>query len=437
MIFERLFGRGKKKSEPPDIPFGRYSDNNKTVEKVSRWTEADNLFRQQQFHPSLDAFFDYLRDDTQQNVVWERNGSEGRFHFYQGTKVVRGEFNNDRLHAETSLAKMPQPHVPVMRRLLEMNFNLYYSRFALDGERLCMRFDTDLRTANPNKLYYGLKELAIKADKQDDILVQEFSSLQSMDQEHIIEIPQKEKELKFQYFQKWIKETLDYINNLESDKFSGGIAYMLLTLAFRIDYLIIPEGKLLVELEKVVDIYFRKDEKQTIERNRGMAEGFHKLLTKTKDEVFPYLFRSKHTFAIVAPQNHKAVAETINAATQNMFWYRDNNHPFIANKVLEYGISFSQYSYSLPQPVNELFKLFMQVNYSEYFMDLGFADNYYDPSTKNFKVDEIVDCIESIVRNWRTKYPRLEFRTGTLKYDSLVEFNQTFGNEVAMLNIDG
>ena len=74
---------------------------------------------------------------------------------------------------------MPQPSVPVMRRLLEMNFTLYYSRFALDNERLCMRFESDIETANPSKLYYGLKELATKADKQDDLLVQDFSSLQT------------------------------------------------------------------------------------------------------------------------------------------------------------------------------------------------------------------------------------------------------------------
>jgi len=90
MVLTRLFGWGKKKKESPDISFGRYSDNNKTVEKVGRWTEADSYFKQQQFHSSLDAFFDYLRDDSQQNVVWERNGSEGRFTFTREQKLSAG-----------------------------------------------------------------------------------------------------------------------------------------------------------------------------------------------------------------------------------------------------------------------------------------------------------------------------------------------------------
>src|SRR5689334_11787181 len=148
-MFEKLFGRSKKKEETapePDISFGRYSDNNKPVVKVNRWTDADNAFKDKKYNESLDAFFDYLRDDALQNVVYERNGAEGRFQFVQGSKIVRGSFNADVLQAEVTLARMPQPSVPVMRRLLEMNFSLYYSRFALDNERLCMRFDSDAET---------------------------------------------------------------------------------------------------------------------------------------------------------------------------------------------------------------------------------------------------------------------------------------------------
>lgn len=436
MVFDKLFGWGKKKKDEPAITLGRYSDNNKSLEKVNRWTDADNLFKQLEFHNSIEAFFDYLRDDGQQNVSVTRNGPQGKFELYQGSKVVRGEFNQERLQAEITLAKMPQPSVPVMRRLLEMNFNLYYSRYALDGDRLCMRFDSDIKTANPNKLYYGLKELATKADKQDDLLVQEFSSLQMIDTDHVIEIPAAEKEIKYKFFIQFIQETLDYIKTLDADKFSGGIAYLLLTLAFRIDYMICPEGKLLNELEKIVEVYYRKDDKQTMERNLAMMEGFNKLLQKTREEVFPFLFRSRHTFAIVAPQNHSVVAEAINNATTNMPWYKDNGHPVIANRVLEYGFSFSQYSYSLPKPLSELFRLYMQVNYPDFFAALDFPGPYYTPANNHFDVDAIEDRIGEILAAWKAKYPNLVFKTQVLKYDSLVSFNHSFTYELTQMNFD-
>ncbi len=438
-MFEKLFGRGKKKEEPPagpDIPFGRYSDNNKPLAKVNRWTDADTLFKEKKYTDSFDAFFEYLRDDLAQNVVYERNGAEGRFEFYQGSKMVRGSFTGEQLKAEVTLARMPQPSVPVMRRLLEMNFNLYYSRFALENERLCMRFDSEIETATPSKLYYGLKELAIKADKQDDLLVQDFSILETTDSEHIREIPATEKEVKFEYLQKWIVETLDTIAPLDADKFSGGIAYSLLSLIYRLDYLLTPEGKLLNDLEKITVIYFKKDERPVTEKNRDMIEAFKELKARPKEDIFKYLFRSKYTFAIVAPQQYKAIAESIHNANQNMVWYRDNNHPFIATQISEYGITFCQYSYSLPKAITQLIHLYMRVNYADYFSALGYKNLLYNPQKNEFDTDTIIDTIKSIQASWKEKYPFMDFKTQNLRFDSLVNFDLTFTNEMEFLNVE-
>ena len=433
----KLFGWSRKKEGvDPDIIFGRYSDNNKTVPKINRWTEAEKLFRENKKQECLDAFFDYLTDDKQQNVRHERNGEEGLFELYQGSKIVRGQYDGTHLKAEVTLARMPKPTVPVMRRLLEMNFNLFYSRYALDGERLCMRFDSEISTATPNKLYYGLKELATKADKQDDLLVQNFASLLPIDTEHITPIPEAEKEIRYKHMEKWIREVLEYINSLDPDKFSGGISYMLLTLAYRIDYLVAPEGPLLNEIEAISDIYFKKDNKPAAEKNRNMIESFHKLQSKTKEQVFPFLFRSRHTFAIVTPQNYKTIAEAIKAAHQNMHWYRENNYPFIANKIIEYGIAYCQYSYSLPRPLSDLYRLFMNVNYNDYFKTLGFQTTYYDEGRKEVEKDEVEEAIERIVNTWRPKYPKLQFNTETLKYDGLLNFSYSFTRELMNLRFD-
>jgi hypothetical protein len=439
-MLDKIFGWNKKKAEPhqtePAISFGRYSDNNKPVAKVNRWTDADNLFKEKKYTESFDAFFEYLRDDTVDNVVHERNGAEGRFQFYQGSKIVRGSYDNDHLKAEVTLAKMPQPNMPVMRRLLEMNFNLYYSRYASIEERLCMRFDSDIETANPSKLYYGLKELSTKADKQDDLLIQDFTSLQPLDTEHITEIPAEEKEIKYQWFQKWITDIVSFIKTLDADKFSGGIAYMLLALGYRIDYLIVPEGKVLREIEKIVDIYFKKDERQVPEKNRDMIIAFEKLQVFSKEEVFDSLYRSKHTFAVVSPQNWKTIGDAIYNANQNTNWYRDNNYPNIAAQISEYGIAYCQFSYSLPRPVTELFHLMMRVNYGDYFKALGFNKTYYDPETKEFDREKIEAKINSIIEKWIVKYPKLKMKVEKIKYDNMMAFNQSFTTEIEFLNLE-
>lgn len=436
MVFDKLFGWVRKKEEDPAIPFGRYSDNNKSVQKVQRWTEAEELFKEKEYIKSIEAFFDYLCDDEQLNVVVNRDNGIIDFSLYQGSKIIRGKIDNERVTAETTIAKMDEPSIPVMRRLLEMDFHLYYSRFALNDKLIMMMFDSDIKTATPNKLYYGLKELATKADKQDDLLLSEFKILEPVDTGHIVQLSEQEKEIKFTFLQKWIKETLEYIETLDPEKFSGGISYMLLTLVFRIDYLISPEGKILSELEKIASSYYSKDDKSSPERNPLMIDSFKKLLAKPKEEICGQFFRSRYTFAIVVPQNVKSVSEAIQTALQNMVWYRDNNYPDIANKVMEYGFAFSQYSYSLPRPLSDLFRLFMHINYGEYFNGLGFQTIYYNEEKNNFNEDVIDDKIDSIIYYWKPKYQALAFKTKKLKFDTLVNFNQSFLQEIAELNFE-
>ena len=438
-MLDKLFGWGKKRKEAtagPDIPFGRYSDNNKPLAKVARWTDADNLYKEKKHIESIDAFFDYLRDDEADNVVYERNGTEGRFQFYQGSKIVRGSFNQERIQAEVTLARMPQPAVSVMRRLLEMNFNLFYSRFALDNDRLCMKFDSDPQAASPSKLYYGLKELATKADKQDDLLVQDFSTLEVSDAEHIEPIEEREKEAKYVYLQKWIQQAFDTITPLDAEKFSGGIAYILLSLIYRIDYLITPDGKLLNDLERIAGIYFKKDERPVTEKSRDMMEEFKKIQAIPKEEIYKYLFRSKYTFSIVSPQPYKTIADCIHGANQNMIWYRDNGHPAIASQIIEYGIMYCQYSYSLPRPITELNHIYMMVNYPDYFTALGFSPAYYDDEKNQFESDAIIKMIKTIQDKWKDKYPLMDFKTNNLRFDSLVNFNYSFTNEMEFLNME-
>ena len=443
-MLEKIFSWSKKKegeeeSAPangPVIRFGRYSDNNKPVAKVGKWNEAESLFKEKQYAQSIAAFFTYLRDEDEDNAKLVQEGDQQKFMFYQGSKIIRGYFNAERLQAEITVAKMPQPSVPVMRRLLEMNFNLYYSRYALHEGIIYMFFDSDIETANPSKLYYGLKEMATKADKQDDLLVQDFTTLLPLDVDHIEQIPDEEKAVKLQFFKKWIDETLALIATIDNDKYSGGVAYLLLALAYRIDYLILPEGKLQLELEKVVEIYFRKDNRPVTEKNGEMMDCFQKLATKDKTEFYPYLFRSKHTFSIVTPQAYKTMADAIYNANQNIGWYREHKMPDVAARISEYGFSYAQYTYSLPKPVTELFQLFMMINYPDYFLALGYTDAYYDNEKNEYNKEKIKEYVDGVTARWKEKYPELNFDLEKLKYDNPVAFNQTFTTEVEYLNLE-
>jgi hypothetical protein len=439
-MLEKIFSWAKKKEDEeaaaPVIRFGRYSDNNKPVEKVEKWNEADALFKEKKYRQSIVAFFDYLTDDIEGNIVSETKGKTTNFYFYQGSKIVRGYYNETTIKAGVELAFMPAPSVPVMRRLLEMNFALYYTRYALNGDKLTMLFDSDIVTASPSKLYYGLKELATKSDKQDDLLVQDFTALMPVDTGHVIPISENEKKVKYKYLQKWIKETLELVETVDADKYSGGVAYLLLALAYRIDFMVVPEGRLLLDIEKIVEIYFRKDERPVTQKNAEIIDAFVKLQARTPEETYPHLFRSRYTFSIVTPQNYKTISDAIYNANQNIVWYKENKHVEIATIISEYGMSYCQYSYSLPRPVTELFLVFMMVNYPDYFDELGLKTSYYDKGKKAFNKEAITAGIEAIEGAWKGKYPEFKVRTEKLEFGSLLDFNQSFTNEIEFLNFE-
>jgi hypothetical protein len=440
-MLDKLFGWGRKKEEESaEVPektilFGRYSDNNKTRQKIARWTDADNLFKEKKHPESITAFFDYLKDDAVNNVTEEQNGNTRIFTIHQGSKTVKVQVGPETLAAEVSLAQMPEPGVAVMRRLLDQNFNLYYSRYALDGNRLCMRFESDVTASSPNKLYYGLRELATKADKQDDLLVQDFQNLKSIDTAHIAALPENEKEIRYKYLKQWIAETLDMIAAVDADKFSGGISYLLLTLIYRIDFLVMPEGALLRELEAINSLYWLNDNRQATEKNRDMMEAFRKIGAKTAEEVYPSLFLASYTFSIVAPTAYKNISDSIQKANNNAIWYRDNQYPGWAAKVVEYGLAWCQYSFSLPRPLTEIFTLFMRVNNPGYFKELGLSKRVTDDNGLPVAA-EISAAIKGICAIWKEKYPKLDFNTVKLKYDSLANFNFSFTGEVELLNFD-
>ena len=78
----------------------------------------------------------------------------------------------------------------------------------------------------------------------------------------------------------------------------------------------------------------------------------------------------------------------------------------------------------------------MQINHGDFFEALGYAPKYYDPGTKQFEQEEIVDEINDIIQQWKKKYPKLNFDTRSLKFDKLVNFNHSFTTEITHLNFE-
>ncbi|MCB0376271.1 MAG: hypothetical protein KDD04_10160, partial [Sinomicrobium sp.] len=228
-FLDRLFGNGSEEQAQPNIRFGRYSDSYKSASSYQAWDKALEKFDEGDFLDAYRAFFLYLRDDNEENVRIQELEDGFHFDLYQGSKKISGFVNDQKLKAESKIAHTEKFRVAFMRRLVELNYELEYSRFCLDKQgNITIVFDTYTIDGSPYKLYYALKEVATKADKQDDLLLDEFKSLLPIDVEHLEIMPDEEKAVKYLYIQEQIRDTLHEVEHgkLNKDKYAGGVAYL-------------------------------------------------------------------------------------------------------------------------------------------------------------------------------------------------------------------
>ncbi|HYD22610.1 MAG TPA: YbjN domain-containing protein [Flavipsychrobacter sp.] len=420
------------------IRFGRYSDNNKSVEKTRSWYRAEDTFKEKSYTESFGAVFDYLRDETEDNVRYRPDGKCFSFELTQGSKTLRGECDGETIVARVPLARMTTPTTAVMRRLLDINYNLFYCRSAMDEQHiLYFVFDSDVPSASPNKMYYALREMATKADRLDDMLLDDFDTLVETGTEHIRKTDSAELDVKYKYFRKWIEEVLAKASELNADSFSGSIAYLYLTLLYRIEFLITPHGKLMSTMEKISGLYWnKKEEIPLVERNQMMKEALQKLLDITREEFAASVYQTKASFAITNPPFWDKLREYIVNANKDSAWYVDNKYPELALIISEYGMVYNQFIHSMPKVMSDLTLIYMAVMHSEYFAELGMKELFYDKEKKELNRSAIERAVNNAVKRYKDKYKDMYWDAGKVKYNSLFDFSVSFSDQMANLNME-
>ncbi len=433
-FFQRIFGTNPPVL--PDIPFGRYTDAYKTEAQTAAWNRSVELFDQGKQLEAYTEFFTYLRDDSIDNVRWTQDADTLRFEFWQGSQRVTGQANAEKVVAESSIARTDDLNVGFLRRLMEYNYSLKFCRFALSPENILMiRFDSPGTDASPLKLLHALRELAIHADKQDDLLLDEFRSLQPVEKRIEAEIPEAEKEIKYNYLCSEIRDAFELLDRAVPDpnQYPGGYAYLLLSMAFRLDYLLRPEGFLMDILEKVYGIYFAKDERSNQLKIMALRKEFQKILDRPKEQIFQELYRTRSTFGINPPANHERIVSLIDGELPNMDWHLSQNHLELALAVPQYIVGNALFQNVPPRPDRELLHLFYQITESGFFRSLGFP--VY--TTPNELPDKrlITQAIRTIAERNRIEYPLLRPDLSRLEFTSMPLFARSYLDMIRHLDL--
>jgi len=413
------------------ITFGRFTDAFKPKAKIDKWNECDRLYNEKNYLQSYAAFFEYLKSDETDTVFYSLDDGMLKFQIIQGSKEIRGFSDGNNVSAMTVIAGYEKPNVAAFRRLMEMNYSLYYSRFAIKDNKIVIKFNSSVLDCSLNKLYYGLKELATRADKQDDILLSEFKSLINVDTKYEEYTP-AEISVLMKYYRKWISDTLQKISTLNREKMSGGISYMYLSLLYRIDYLLLPQGTILNEMERMSWMYFNNQDLQVLQKIANLEEDFKKLLEYDDEKVKINFYKTKATFGISQPTNKQGVDDVINQNIANIKWYLENNEPDIALSILEYIIGYSLFTYGLNVSIRKILGVLMQVINNDYVSEINGENKLTANDIPNKEI--IVNLFSGFIAADKAEYPELVMDFEKIKFDTKFNFVKTTLEEILKLN---
>jgi hypothetical protein len=430
-FWEKIFGnKSEQKISEPHIQFGRYSDSYKEKAQYEAWDESLKQFEEENYLESYKIFFKYLRDEKEDNVRWVDENGGIRFEILQGSKRLSGFADARQLKAVARIAHAKELSVAFMRRLVESNYSLDYTRYALDDDNnLVIKFDSSTLDCSPYKLYYALKEAAINADKQDDLLLDEFATLlEPLDFGSVKEISEVEKDVKYRFIKENIESVFAEIDkgSLSAEKYPGGISYLLLSAVYKIDFLTSPEGFLMETVERIHRSYFDTDGKTSLQKNVAIRKELEKVLLRSEEVLKSELYATTSTFGILSPNQHETLVTLIDGELPNMDWYEENKHTKIALSVPGYIVGNALFNYALPKPMKELLELYYRISESAFFKGLGFSPLYFEAQKETFDQKEIKNALRKIVDTNKEKYPNLSPDFATLDFKNPCRFARTY-----------
>lgn len=437
-FLDKLFGNEDPIIADPGFSFGRYSDAYKTDEQYDAWDRSLDQFEDEKYIDSYKSFIDYLKDEYQENSHWWEKDGVLHFELFQGSKKIVGRADGEKISAEAKIAHVENLDVGFMQRLLEQNFSLQHSRFALDqDDNLTIRFDSFNLDGSPYKLYYALKEVATKADKQDDLLIDEFRQLRPVEVDHLVDIPEAEKAVKYDFICKQSEAVFKLIEEgpLKTEEYPGAVAYLLLDLIYKFDYLIKPEGVMMETLERCHRRYFTKDGKSVLDKIKQLKIDLNTLIRRDKEDFYKEMYQVKSTFGITNPVNNDRVSGFVQGELPNMDWYAENEYPEVALSIPGYIVGYCMFQYAIPLPTRDLFYLYYRIAEHDFFRAMGHQPALYDSVKNQLDKRKIKRAIQEIVRKHQSKYPKFDPRVSTLKFNSLIDFARSYLLMIQDLNL--
>jgi len=431
-IFDFLLGKDDKIYNET-YRFGRFLECNKPAVFTKIYNEATDHFKQGRYADSFVKFLDYLATPPENNVTFKRSGDSVEFSITHGSAVITGTFDSNGTFATSEIGEYSGRSAALFRDLLTKNFSMNYCCFCAKNNRIYLKHISPLKESSPLKLYYAIKEMALKADIHSQSLFDDFNMLHESSQREKKEATPLEKTVKIKYLRQWINDTFNATSSMSPEKDANLMSHYLLALCYRIDFLLLPRGKVWKINDSAIAIYSDKVLTQS-EKIRKMISFLKDILDLSDADMNGCFFKTVDTFGLVNGSTQNDLVQFLLDQFNSAKYYSDLNQEKNTIAVYEQALGYTTYFLGIYPAVRSLLTLYYRIFYPGFFNELGIKSDFYDAATGKFNKRAIENEIQSIIGHERKLFPSLNFITYNLRYESPSRFAFTFLNEITYLN---
>lgn len=433
--------------------WGHFSDINKSKHQLNQWDTCLNYFEEKKYLMGFQHLLHYIQKPNTSNVQYQVQNESIIFTIFHNQLKIEGNFNLENLKVSLPIAKLYQKPLPLLRKILTLNYDLSYSRFVLQDNLLVIKGFLTSIEYNPYLIYNLIQEIALKGDIVINGILSDKAKGDKLEGVEILKdfntfTDTQILETKWNLLNQWITKTLQRSNEIGSKGIAGGVSYLLLNLAYRIDYFLAPTGPLQTSIEKIHNDFFADDNLTTEEKNKKMIETFSFIQNKLKNFPKQFLFtQAPYSFSFTANAKIEAMISHLAKSLENYVWYQDNNYPDIALECFEYGILYNTFSYKIPAVLEDLFELFLAIlnpqtakalNYpyvlyneqQKFKIKSKFLGIFGKEVTSHFNQTQIQHCIQQINQQHKPNFPKFHFHFENLVFENLLAFSISFTKEL-------
>lgn len=420
----------------PNVPhYGRGVHSLPNPDEHELFEKASEAFIQDDRLKGYDYFLSSLTHvGDAKHLMYTVYEDKITFELLQGCAVIRGTITEESLNATAAVAKTSDLHVAIKRRFLERNFQLTYARFCDKEGVLTLKLHLDNATITPHKIFFPLREIALNADFEKEMLLGEFKDIELLENDHIRYVDPEQCVRLHGWMLKWMDQTKKSLQGLLSNDNTGMVSFSYLALLLQIDYLLIPRKKMAKEIAEKVGGYFMDDEKLTEDKNADLQSYLSKLETMSIEEFASQMYRGNYTFSPFDQAMHEEIVSFIEESLAKVKWYKSNHSSYVIGAIYKYIALYVLYNYGLHPTLRILMHLHVQVYASDFFENMGEA-RLYTPETNRFDKTRIHEHIESAVIPYQKRYKGLKNFSDLLNYTDLDSFSQSFYQQIKNLDL--